>query len=231
MISTLECRNCAASLVPPQGQTQFFCQYCGATVVVERPDVPVGRGATAEAERPLKPTGDLSKFTIEKSGEELAISWPWRSVAGCFLVPFAIFWNGFVAFWMMGALGTGEPFFAMFGIPFVLVGLGLIYVTAAVFVNSSTVRVRDGILSVEHGPLPWRHPTPIPVDKVQQIYVHHKQVRTKNGHNSMYELMAVRTDGTETKLLTEQERDTPRSLERMLEVHLGIEDRAVVGEA
>lgn len=40
-----------------------------------------------------------------------------------YLIPFSIFWSGFIVFWMFGASRTPGHFMMLFGIPFVLVGL------------------------------------------------------------------------------------------------------------
>ncbi len=45
-----------------------------------------------------------------------------------FLIPFSIFWCGFAVFWFVSAIFTGAPiFFCLFGLPFVAVGLYLVF--------------------------------------------------------------------------------------------------------
>lgn len=56
-----------------------------------------------------------------------------------FMIPFSIFWCGFAIFWFVTAL-INTPFpFALFGVPFVCVGL---YITVGRFFHTASVRKR-----------------------------------------------------------------------------------------
>ena len=45
-----------------------------------------------------------------------------------FLIPFSLFWCGFITFWIYSAYTTDAPFvFLLFGIPFALIGLFLLF--------------------------------------------------------------------------------------------------------
>jgi hypothetical protein len=57
-----------------------------------------------------------------------------------FLIPFSLFWAGFAVFWETSVLATGAPLpFALFGIPFIVVGL---YITVGRFFLDARKRAR-----------------------------------------------------------------------------------------
>ena len=239
-MEALTCPQCSAAVDPPADRTQFFCRYCGATVVVperlretpeqstdpEQPSVP---GQPSVLERPLEKPVDLSKFTVDKSGDYLMVMWRWRGVAGCFLVGFAAFWNTFLVVWTAGA-ASASVLFALFSVPFWIVGLGMAYLALAMLVNRTEIVVDDQI-RIWHGPLPWKNPAPVPVDRLTQLFVFQRITQGKYGPNYSYELQALQQDGPVLTLLKgESTPDVPRAIERLIEVHLGIDDQRVQDE-
>ncbi|WP_375463556.1 PH domain-containing protein [uncultured Methylobacterium sp.] len=81
------------------------------------------------------PEGTLPDQIATRLLRDEAVAWWGRPVQGLrltardgFLIPFSCLWGGFAIFWEVSVLrGAGPSFFALFGIPFVLIGLFLIF--------------------------------------------------------------------------------------------------------
>ena len=87
-----------------------------------------------------------------------------------FVIPFSIVWCGFALFWEMTAISSGAPtFFALFGLPFIAVGLYLVFGrfihtaymrkrTAYVITNKKIIRLRGNKIDMLDGKhLPVMH--------------------------------------------------------------------------
>ncbi|MCA9074117.1 MAG: hypothetical protein KDA93_03720 [Planctomycetaceae bacterium] len=226
-VKRLMCPGCSAPLTPPEGRTQFFCQFCGATVVVPQEPAPL----VDASDDTLHLLPSLDRITIEREGDRLTLSWQWRTWLAFFLIPFALFWNGIVLFIAIGILATGMSFILLFLSLFIGVGAFLIYYAIALLVNGTTVDVENEMITVTHGPLPWKTPSPIPVDDIEQLYVKEKVHRGKDSTSVQYSLDVISKSGRTVTLISgEYDADIPRTIERLLETHLGIADRRVKGE-
>lgn len=158
---------------------------------------------------------------------ELVLRRRWFRWQVLFLTGFALFWDGFLFTWYAGMFATGEfhPMGVCFPLGHVAAGAGITYYAAALWVNSSVLRVLDGQLTVRHGPLPWRGNCEVPVSQIRQL-VHVRRVhRRKNGPSVTWEVHAITHDHDHLTLLRGLSKvEEARYVEWVVEEHLGIED-------
>lgn len=169
-------------------------------------------------------------WAVEELSGRFAVRWRWFSVALVFLLPFAVVWNGMLVGLALSTLGDDTPpEYLLIGLalPHTWVGVGLAYFVLASFVNTTTVSLAEGKLSVHHGPLWWPGRTSLARGDVQQLFV--VEQRAKN--SVTYQVCALLRDGTR-RVLVRSLRDeaAARYLEVRLEGLLGLADQPVAGE-
>lgn len=195
-----------------------------ASVIGDTGGTEAGEGKPGELTLP-------KKFQLAWPAGGMEVSWRWFKLQYIFLAVFCVFWDGFLLFWY-GATGAGGApiVFWLFPLAHVAVGVGLSYWTLAGLVNRTTLRVAQGQLAIEHGPIPWRG-AKLPTSSLDQLFCKRHVWRGKQGVHYTYELFAVLGNGEQKKLLSGfDDVEQLLWLEHHIERVLGIQDRPVKGE-
>ena len=232
--TVLRCATCEAPLEAGSvdlGSGIATCPYCRS---VMRFGAPAGGTEVAAERAPIElPEGCV----VEDLGGEFRITYRWFSWIVLFLVPFCIGWCSILALWYGGIIGMdGPPFplklvFLVLPLVHVAIGVGLAYLCLVLLLNRTTIRVRDGELSITHRPLPWPGGGTFPTAEPEQLYCQSKVTRSEENTKVTYELHAKVKGGGTKKLLTGlHTADAALFLEQRLEKHLKIADRLVAGE-
>lgn len=195
-------------------------------------------GSTETVEPPVPmPNG----IDLQRGAGTIRITRRWFSPVHIFLLVFAIIWNTIVFGFFGVAMIGGGGIFGLFMLPFFAAGAFVAYSAITGFVNSTTIDLSNGALSVVHKPLPWPGATTIPSGEITQLYsverVHHHSSSSSGGRRSTstsytYEVRVIHgSENRETKLVSGLgEANQALFIEYTIEHHLGIVDRAVRGE-
>lgn len=148
-----------------------------------------------------------------------------------FLTFFTVFWNGILAFMVGGAiLSGGFAGIAAMSIH-LLVGLGLLYYLATVYLNYTDVIVNSSYIEIDHRPIknPFVKSTRIESSEIDQLYVSKYVSSTTNGNpNYAFALFAIlKTNGRKVKIIKGMNRETQLYLEQEIERYLKIKDRHI----
>lgn len=230
-LSELRCRNCGAPLAAEnvvEHLSMARCSHCNAVFALE-PDGPIAAGAGQAALRPqvAMPSG----IKVEDVGTALQISRRWFNVSAFFLLFFSIFWNGFMLVWHGIAISSGAWIMSAFGLLHTAVGVGVAYATAGMFLNTTYVRVGNGMIEVKTEPVPWWGNKWLTADDISQFYCMEQVHRGKNGTSYTYDVMCLRNDGVRDTLVQGLQDSTQALfIEQELERFLGIKDQPVDGE-
>ena len=226
----LTCKSCRSPIGADDVNLDNGLAKCRACNAVFRfdDDPMLAVGGSQPRERMKAP----KSLAQETAGGQLTFRHRWFSPKFLFMVFFCVFWDGFLVVWYTVAFAGDAPLlFKLFPLIHVTVGVALTYYTIAGFVNTTTVTLDRGHLSVRHGPLPWPGKLDVDTGRFRQLYCEEKVSRGRNGVSYTYDLKAVMSDGERRKIVTGLDSpDVPLYLEQQLEEWLKIRDEPVRGE-
>ncbi|MCA9583046.1 MAG: hypothetical protein KC416_14700, partial [Myxococcales bacterium] len=146
-------------------------------------------------------TGDWNYRSQETVARTLRLTRRWRSWALLPTFGFAVLWNGFLVVWYVIAFASGDLVAMFFPLIHVVVGLGLTYSVVAGFFNKSLLEVREGVLRVHHGPIPWiQRRVEIHGADIAQIMVRRTSYRVNRRRRYRYRVVALTHEGDERTL-------------------------------
>jgi hypothetical protein len=240
----VKCDSCGAPVAARDVNLERMlakCERCNAVFDIGA-QVPHGEGPLRQRRLVAMPRNiRLVADDVEMSGESyrtnaathphVVLERRWFTPALIFMVFFCLFWDGFLVVWYGAVLsGKGHPsaVMALFPLIHVSVGIFITYTTLCGFVNRTRIAVENGVLSVRHGPLPWRGNRDIPLSNLAQLFCR-EQVGSKGSRS--YSLNALLKEGDSVPLIKSlNEPDQALYIEQLLEKRLGIVDVPVAGE-
>jgi hypothetical protein len=185
-----------------------------------------GRSPRGRREVPM-PRG----VRMEDTGTGLRFVRRWFHWVVLLLIVFCVAWDSFLIFWYTMAFRQGAPWImVVFPIGHLAVGVGLTYYVLCMVLNTTTIEIGDGTLSIRHGPLPWRGNRTLPTMELDQLYCKQRVHHSNSGTHETYELYAIERGGKEHKLLAGLlEPEDALFLEQQIEQYLHLRDRPVPG--
>ncbi len=239
-LEELRCKNCGAPIQEKDIYLELAmakCSHCGTIFSLRGMELPPSLQPkpapppepTPPPRRRLVPMPD--KFHVFDKGETFQLTYRWFDLKFIFLLVFSVFWNGIVCVWYGAAFSTGLSPMMLFGLLHLAAGIGMGYYTLAGFLNSTTITAREGMLSIQHRPLPWPGSKQLSALDIKQLYCKEKVQRSDNGEQHTYQVYTILTNGSKEKLLSDLSKpEQALYIEQELERYLAIQDQPVPGE-
>ena len=181
------------------------------------------------AQSPIIPIPE--KFKVFYDRDQLVIRRKWFSPALFFLIPFTMFWDGFMVMWFYISITQEIYIMAAFGTLHGLVGLGLTYFVICSFVNATDITVDHQHVGVKIHPFPWPGSKQISTTNITQLYCDERVTRNKNGTSLSYSVKIIDQNGKSIKLVSGlRDPEEAKFIESKVEEILGIKNQTVAGE-
>ena len=124
----------------------------------------------------IEPNALSSRYNLQRTNDELIVSWRWAANRTTFLIVFFGFWNAFMFHVVVTSEKDPSDFVGFVsGLPlnglFLLIGiLGACYV-ALMVINQTTVTANSEYLKIKHFPIPCKKSHEFRVSDIQELYV------------------------------------------------------------
>ncbi|MEP6646188.1 MAG: hypothetical protein ABJC12_03800 [Saprospiraceae bacterium] len=171
-----------------------------------------------------------------RSELDLRLRWKETTSKGgrWFLLLFASIWNLILLPFVIGIIVSGQWSILLFLSLHLLIGLGLMWHLATVYMNSTSISVTRERIKITTLPLIhplWRNKN-IDAKTVSQLYVSKYVQSTSNGvPNYAYALYAILNSGEKVSLIRGMNFETQAYIEKAIEDYLEIENVKVPDEA
>jgi len=197
-----------------------------------------------------KPEG-TKQLDIQESPHKLLIIKQWNRLLGYIFTGFSILWTSIASFIFSGFTNNLWNFdapifvigfqliFAIIPMFFILIGVAIFYIGIAHIFNKTIIKIENGLVEINHGPIPLMRAQRIPQQNITQIYVSDapQNKDTNTGANNGYQISYIDNAERGRPLMGRLgflpislplfEFTEARTIERCMEDFIGIEDKAV----
>jgi hypothetical protein len=234
-VTTISCKKCKAAIPSEQVESNSSwvrCDECHTLFKIHSDEASTsGPSTKPKLAKPRLRVSMPKRIHVDEVGGTLFIARSWRGLGAFAMIPFCLFWNGFIVMWFTTTISNGAGVATLFGAVHAATGIYLLYSTIAKLFNTTTITVGGGLLRVQHKPIPWPGALTATTSEIDQLYCHEKVRRNKNTVTRTYEIHASLQGGIRTKKLISglSEADQALFLEQEIEEHLEIVDQNVPG--
>ena len=219
-LQSLNCSRCGASLtINETHDSSINCSFCGSTLLIFHEEDKITKSFV-----PI-PSG----FTIDKSVNELTITFKNKGPKFYILLGFSITWIIFCFGFMF--MGPDSSFSIIFGIAPLFIGLALFYYGLTGILNTTILQIKDRILTVTFKPLWWFGSKNIETNKIIQLFTKQIEYKNNNSITYAYSLEAIMRENQTIKVLSMIESaEVCRCFEQQIERFLHINKLPIEGE-
>ncbi|MFZ1676323.1 MAG: IBR domain-containing protein [Saprospiraceae bacterium] len=171
-----------------------------------------------------------------RSELDLRLRWKETTTKGgrWFMVLFASIWNLVLLPFVVGVIVSGQWGIFLFLALHLLIGLGLLWNLATIYLNSTSISVTRERIKIRT--IPFRHPIwrgrDIDAKAIEQLYVSKYVQSSTNGvPNYAYALYAILKRGEKISLIRGMSLEAQTYVEKAIEDYLGIKNERVPEEA